>query len=344
MTAHFIKMPSVCVGLAWAVPVDIVSLGAHLEAYIKLRPILQSLRLCNRFGKTDGHAAAVTRLPYELIDSIEATLIDQAREDAAPSWELEYKCYTNTCDILDHLTDDELTEMYCDVFDEAIEEGDLPLPPDKGPLTEEQRAMCCDAVQDGEIDFYETHLDNREEWKARVGRPTEDSRGFFTKHQEIILAGFGLELLIAHVAHKVKCCHRTDTVAYLTIPSWKKFSVDFRPQFDEFEDPEAIDDDMPMVRKTESMLATPVGVPERPSDGSMARFSRAVKQLGLQLAGARRQDNVSHSVKVSVKAEEKATDVAGAGEHGGSGKRSSPPPLELTMLLVHTDLTTDFYD
>lgn len=68
-------MPTTRVEVAWAVPVKIEQLGAHLEAYTSLQTTLNALRLCNRFGS--GTQATITKLPIELVQQIERHMIEE---------------------------------------------------------------------------------------------------------------------------------------------------------------------------------------------------------------------------------------------------------------------------
>lgn len=64
--------------LAWSVPVLPDVLAAHLEAYALLHEReIKGLRLCHRFGQSLG--AAITRLPIELVATIEDYLMQDAR-------------------------------------------------------------------------------------------------------------------------------------------------------------------------------------------------------------------------------------------------------------------------
>jgi hypothetical protein len=51
--------------LRWVIPVDIVELGASLEAMQEQHPQVTTLRLCHRFGE-----GALPTLPQEILDYI----------------------------------------------------------------------------------------------------------------------------------------------------------------------------------------------------------------------------------------------------------------------------------
>jgi hypothetical protein len=64
-----------------AVPVDIIKLLSHVDAFESAQPDARTLRLCNRFGK--GKNAYVAKLPKEIIDMIERQLLVQYSNTSA---------------------------------------------------------------------------------------------------------------------------------------------------------------------------------------------------------------------------------------------------------------------
>lgn len=103
--------------LTWAIPVNITTLGAHLDAYMSVKPDVHQLRLCHRFGK--GPNAHLTKLPQELLDMVAQSLIDLAIRDAPhDKWQEPFSCFENRCYVLDHVDEEELDEMRNDICDE----------------------------------------------------------------------------------------------------------------------------------------------------------------------------------------------------------------------------------
>lgn len=108
-------------GLAWSMPVDVVTFGAHLETYVKLLPSFTALRLCNRFGK--GPEVSITKLPVEMIAAIEELLTQTARAEVLAEWELDFKCFESRCEPVAHLTSDDFARHY-DISQESVDECD----------------------------------------------------------------------------------------------------------------------------------------------------------------------------------------------------------------------------
>lgn len=101
------------VTLAWAMPVEITTLGAALEAYVELLPSLHTLRLCHRFGVRPDGTEAIP-LPAEVFEYIEGYLIENNRDisaDKLKSWEAERDCAEGLCTVLEHYSKEELEEM-----------------------------------------------------------------------------------------------------------------------------------------------------------------------------------------------------------------------------------------
>lgn len=77
------------------VPVPVARLGVHLQAYVDLLPVINTLRLCNRYGK--GMQVAVTKLPVEIVTVIERYLIDDTRAQLRDVWEAAFRCWEHRC-------------------------------------------------------------------------------------------------------------------------------------------------------------------------------------------------------------------------------------------------------
>jgi hypothetical protein len=98
-------------GLTWAIPIDITVFGPHLQAYLTLKPLLTSIRLCHRFGQ--GPEAHITKLPIELFDEIIEYLISFERSRIAldGQWKYLFRCFESRCSPTDHFDANEL-ELY----------------------------------------------------------------------------------------------------------------------------------------------------------------------------------------------------------------------------------------
>lgn len=91
-------------------------LGEALEAYQKVLPKLTALRLCHRFGKVpDVH---VTKLPLELLQSIEGIIFERKLENWEPfSWKEAFEHFEGRCQPSDHVYDDRWMDLKDDAFD-----------------------------------------------------------------------------------------------------------------------------------------------------------------------------------------------------------------------------------
>lgn len=104
--------------LTWAIPVNIAELGGSLEAYIRFKPCITALRLCNRYGQ--GPNVTVPKLPQELIDHIIGYIIFPTRAECTDEWEKRQRCSEYRCSPRDDFDMDELKE----IWEEAVERVD----------------------------------------------------------------------------------------------------------------------------------------------------------------------------------------------------------------------------
>lgn len=86
------EKPEVLVEEAFALQVKADVLGAHLEAYINMRPTLKTLRLCNRFGPED---LGISKLPIELLDQVAEYLLEDERKKLRLKWAYTRKCFAD---------------------------------------------------------------------------------------------------------------------------------------------------------------------------------------------------------------------------------------------------------
>ena len=99
-----------------AIPVKLSQLIAHLEAYQETKATINTLRLCNRFGR--GTNAKITDLPIDLVKSIEHEILRGPRARGFEHWERAQGCGENRCDPLAHFDylrlGDFAEECFCD--------------------------------------------------------------------------------------------------------------------------------------------------------------------------------------------------------------------------------------
>ncbi|KAK5007126.1 hypothetical protein LTR16_005966, partial [Cryomyces antarcticus] len=158
-------------GIAWGIPVDIVRLGAHLEAYLQMNPTIAALRLSHRFGK--GSEVHVTTLPTEIIGMIEEELIMQPRRLAHSSWSEAIRCFQETCRPRDHFTKEQFQDIMADMgmdFSDSDTESELVDSAD-------------DILGDNPDLFWKTHKEQKEKWRALVCQHVE-AHGNFVKYDK----------------------------------------------------------------------------------------------------------------------------------------------------------------
>lgn len=91
--------------IAWAVPVDIVTLGASLVAFEKQLPLTTAFRLCNRFS-----APPMPTLPQEILELILGELHSLERADVLEEWRLNLDCFQGRCSAAQHIAAVPVTE------------------------------------------------------------------------------------------------------------------------------------------------------------------------------------------------------------------------------------------
>jgi len=199
-TAGADVMPSLDVHLAWATPVKIETLGAHLEAYVNLLPIINTLRVCNRYGK--GPKAAVTRLPPELVDAIEQYLITTERLRLLEEWTSLPKCWYEECEPHEHFTEQELLEAWQTVVFDAVPvltKADYKLV-DKRLFDEYlQTGLDQEEWYDLRDEADDEHQDRQGQWFDKVGSPERAWRGYLGDQAALFREHFGLDIWTSHV-------------------------------------------------------------------------------------------------------------------------------------------------
>lgn len=306
--------------LSQGIPIRPDLLGAHLEAYAKAKPIINALRLCNRFGK--GEKAAITKLPAELLLIIESYHVENCRRWRRYMWTQLFKCWENRCSPIEHYSPTKHLELYREyVFDAAGSEHDGLVPArgdgeksstssqGGGPaeadaykadwateLNHEQLEALVKALRyeleecpQEMIPWRKTHESYKSNWQILTGEPTRDERGIFDRYEDLMDADFGLEIHISHIQLE---------------------NALVEGQWDDDEDVENCSHRSTMAyiilggsnsevvdlsrrakqyigrehhyRATEHGIARPVAIPRPLSAKSLARFTRALKILDLE--------------------------------------------------------------
>jgi hypothetical protein len=78
--------------LTWATPVDIIELGASLQAYSNLIPQVTTLRLAHRFG-----GGPLSTLPQEILDHVISDAQEMEKDKVRPKWNEGYRCFSGRC-------------------------------------------------------------------------------------------------------------------------------------------------------------------------------------------------------------------------------------------------------
>lgn len=91
--------------LAWAVPVDPEEVTASLIAYESTYTVINTFRLCARYN------AFLSRLPPELLSSIEDYVLSSSRANEIAKRDMPFRCLTDDCMPDDHLTVDKRDEL-----------------------------------------------------------------------------------------------------------------------------------------------------------------------------------------------------------------------------------------
>jgi len=263
--------------LTYAVPVNVVDLGASLKAYVDTLPTVNTLRLCNCFGK--GPNAFITKMPVELVKAVETHVVKPARAKVATDWERDFRCFQQECSMTDYLSREEKFEIYYDYmtelswnFDDDIEE----------PSDAKLERVVPQTIGGGYIDScHETHYERRGEWAARIEfSPTHGRRGFLVGHEALVAKHFGVDLWISHVRLRPNNGEMGDddptetTVAYLTMPGNK-------PRSQHWTTAESEEDSL--TCGCESGYGIPLLTGDAPLKESLRRFACAMQTLDLEV-------------------------------------------------------------
>ncbi|KAG9765202.1 hypothetical protein KCU73_g582, partial [Aureobasidium melanogenum] len=195
--------------LTWAIPVDIIQLLSHVDAFESAQPDVRTLRLCNRFGK--GKNAYVAKLPKEIIDMIEKQLLVQhlvtQSAQKAVDWSSRYCCFESSCRPADHAEGYERK-----LLDQAI------------ATVRNQHPHLGDTSSLSELKKFAG-------WKTAM---TDQREGELPSYRTLIRKHFGLELFVMHENMDIETgqyLQRTDcripegrmpnqvTICYLKLPS-----------------------------------------------------------------------------------------------------------------------------
>ncbi|KAK5723604.1 hypothetical protein LTR15_005303 [Elasticomyces elasticus] len=215
-------MPEVTTRLAWAVKVDPVDLIAYLEAEVRFRPVADTLRLCNVFGK--GKKADITRLPKEMVDLIEEFLIVDmvaVRTERQARCQSLCECFGGLClPYTKHMTD----EQKLDTVNQELVRRELPM---VSSLNDHRAARIVNGFAT-DRDYMEHLSWCISEWQELLGKvgASYHHQGLVTKTRNFVLKNFGLEIFLAHG----QTCENNGygSIAYLTLPDAPGLSAAYK--------------------------------------------------------------------------------------------------------------------
>lgn len=303
-------MASTSIVFAWALPVKVEVLGAHLEAYQALLPTLIAVRLCNRYGK--GSKAHITKLPIEMIHHIEGFLFRTTRATTLPQWGQDLRCWEEKCQPIDHMDDATILEIYnrskrdwtpggvdFEDYDNWQAEWKEMIAPSQ-EVTPGIRESVADTMNEHWSDDGDRWTEDGEprgclgqaRWCARVGHPTSLERGKFDQYRVILRKDFGLDIFVSHVQLNEKSVRNADstahsTIAYLRLPDATGCA--------HVHVPDLYENDYRMAReKSEAGGARTLKLPSTPSEKSLARFDHAMQALALEVQETSEGNNQAH--------------------------------------------------
>ncbi|KAF2093217.1 hypothetical protein NA57DRAFT_81554 [Rhizodiscina lignyota] len=263
-------MSSASSAVAWAVPIRMPQLGAHLQAHLEAKPVLNLLRLCHRFGT--GPNNHLPKLPQELLDMIIAEYMSDARKEYVKQWNRDFECYEETCRRRDHIPEEEHQD-YLDVLGTAVG--------GKSPTSSE----LSDQLADIGDPIFDAHYSSLHAWSGRI---CQHEGGAFAKYDKILRKEFGLEAFIAAqripdevfpyldiTRHRYVSDNMNTIIAFLMLPSHV-----LEESFNEADCAEA-DGEFYEVFSTMSMCIDPATLAL--SEEQKGRFERAMRVLELDV-------------------------------------------------------------
>lgn len=269
-------MPSTSIQFAWALPVKVEVLGAHLQAHEELQPGLDALRLCNRYGKRPR--AYITKLPVEVVDLIEVFLTQAKRAKILPEWVQALRCWEDKCQPIEHMDDATILQIYNSGKRDVTPGGfdnmeDYEVTPWIRECVSQDLVGCRYSANKKPFS-----LTCQMAWRGRVGHPACTSRGKFDQFGVMLRKDFGLDVWISHVQRE-KQASSDDSVSHSTIASLR---LPHATSAEHLHEPEhgKMSLDMYNAKSEVGMMVTHM-LPAPPSKRSQARFDHALKALDI---------------------------------------------------------------
>ncbi|KAF2790216.1 hypothetical protein K505DRAFT_377681 [Melanomma pulvis-pyrius CBS 109.77] len=180
--------------LAWSIPVDIVELGASLEAYSNIEAIINTLRLCHRFRQ-----GPLSTLPQELLEQVIDGIHNSEKQQIRRSWQDQHACFQGRCTMVRHFPpNDPKTEtewLGLQIDSQNDYDSDSMLDPtaynanEKSDMLEDFLRNCPDLLM-------EMHADGFDKWLTQTCLCKPAKEGSFVHFNNMLKSYFGLEALI----------------------------------------------------------------------------------------------------------------------------------------------------
>lgn len=208
-----------------------------MEAYNEVLPTINTLRLCNRFGR--GDHAIISKLPIELLSEIELYIIEDTRAECRKEWSALYSCWRNKCLPTDHFTKNECVRLFSRLVQTKEERHATKLKKDStlsledlGSLNNELYYHEHDEESDDEPSNFGSHSGDESDSEGRYNF-LSDSRSFRKRHEdckddwdtniwslmkppyaEVMKRHFGLGV---YASHTQVTDERKDTMSYIRL-------------------------------------------------------------------------------------------------------------------------------
>lgn len=213
-----------------------------------------------------------------------------------------FQCWQGLCRPTDHVDEEDLQTIYlAHISDDCSigeEHDNSPQPNVFIPetLDDLDKILLEDLTEPDECIWIDQHKSDAEQWRKLVDHRDQS---IFTKHADLFLRDFGLEVFTTHDQFKQKQTEQQidlggtypTTIAYLTLPSpslehsYKQAYLGMSHYTSYHEEVEPIE--------TNGGFAAPVVVPPALSTADIQRFKRAFKLLALAVPDNRESETVN---------------------------------------------------
>ncbi|KAK3709703.1 hypothetical protein LTR37_010730 [Vermiconidia calcicola] len=152
--------------------------------------------------------------------SMEATMAWDERASIRAEWAIDFRCYQQLCEPIEHLTVEQLKS-----YRRMAGKGDIPKASSRPGSID--RRVEDHLIEEPDL-FLDVHWDRSHSWETRVGMRIAALRGFFTSRADPMKRLFGLEVWVSHVRSEeypvtnywefIELYPPETTVAFLKLP------------------------------------------------------------------------------------------------------------------------------